>query len=131
MNYQKEKIGMQKREDKLELEIPELDFKRLVKTGTVDKIDDSFATLLKGNQKNKVIAGHNIDLVFHALHNIKIGMRLQFNDHGEKKEYQVEQILTVHPYEAYYLDETEKDQLTLITCTEQDQKRLVVICKRI
>lgn len=131
MDYQKEKIGMQKREEKLELEIPDLDFKRLIKIGTIDKIDDSFATLLEQNTKNKIIAGHDIDLVFHELHNVKIGMTILFNEYGKKQEYQVEQILIVHPYEAHYLEETEEEQLTLITCTEYDQKRLVITCKRI
>ncbi len=131
MDYQKEKIGIQKREDKLELEIPDLNFTRLIKEGTVDNIDDSFAILLRETEKNKVIAGHNIDTIFHELHNVKIGMKIIFNNHGDELKYQVEQILIVHPYEAHYLEETEEEQLTLITCTEHDQKRLVILCKRI
>lgn len=129
--YQKEFNRIQEKPDKIELEIPEWNFKRLVKLGTVDKIDDQFATLLKGNQKNKVIAGHNIDLIFHELHNLSIGMKIMLNEYGIKKEYLVEKIIIVNPEEVECLKETLREQLTLITCAEHDQKRLVVICNRI
>lgn len=131
VSYQKEIISMQEKKDKIELEIPEWNFKRLVKLGTVEKIDDQFATLLKGNQKNKVIAGHDIDSVFHAIHNLSKGMKILLHEYGMTKTYQVVEMIIVTPDKVRYLEETSKEQLTLITCAEYDQKRLIVICNRI
>lgn len=131
VSYQKEIISMQEKTDKIELEIPEWNFKRLIKLGTVEKIDEKFATLLKGNQKNKVIAGHDIDLIFHKIHNLTIGMTIILNEYGIRKTYQVIEMIIVTPDKVQYLEETLNEQLTLITCADYDQKRLIVICKRI
>lgn len=131
VSYQKEFISIQEKKDFIELEIPEWNFKRLIKLGTVEKIDNQFATLLKGNQKNRIIAGHDIDLVFHAIHKLSIGMEISLNEYGIKKKYQVVKMEIVNPDEVQYLEETSNEQLTLITCAEYDQKRLIVICNRI
>lgn len=129
--YQKEKPGIQNKKQIMKLEIPELNFTRSIIIGNVNKIDRFSATLLEKNHNNQIIVGHNIVSVFHDLHYLKTGMYVYFTDHFEKKKYQVTKILTVDPTEVKYLDETEKEQLTLITCTKNDQKRLIIICNRL
>lgn len=129
--YQKEKQEIQNKKEVMNLEIPELNMKRSIATGNSNKIDRFFATLLEGNHNNQVIAGHNIASVFHDLHYLKIGMYIYFTDHFEKQKYQVSKMLIVDPTQIKYLQETETEQLTLITCTENDQKRLIIICNKL
>lgn len=115
----------------LTFKIPDWNFERLVKRGSVDKIDPYFATLLEGNQNNIIIAGHNIDTVFHDLHYLSLGMKVQLFKNDFYTDYQVVDIIIADLEEVKYLEETNQKQLTLITCTQNDQKRLVIICNSI
>ena len=125
-------ISKMKKEDNCtKLEIPVWEWEKLIQIGTIEEISSSFATLLKGNKNNLVIAGHDTDLVFHALQQIKIGMKISLWVEKKHSIYQVQKILKVYPEEVKYLAETKNEQLTLITCTEQDKKRLVIICSKI
>lgn len=113
------------------IEIPNWNWKRAVRIGTVDHIYSKYATLLTETKNNIVIAGHDIDIVFHELQKIKVGEEVVFIVDGEEIMYQVTEVKKVWPYQIEYLKETEESQLTLITCTENDAKRLIVICKKI
>lgn len=129
VNYQNEKLIMEKEPDKIiKLEIPEWNFERIVKEGSVNQIDNLFATLLVGNQNNVVIAGHDIPIVFHDLQNVQLEMNIYLKKGNKITEYIVVEKKAVVPTEVVYLEETEDERLTLITCTENDQKRLIIIC---
>ncbi|MCI9233976.1 MAG: sortase [Bacilli bacterium] len=126
--YQKEKCILEQEEQTMKLEIPEWNFERLIKTGSVNQIDKLFATYIPGNKNNVVIAGHNIHVVFRELHNIHLGMKIYLKKGNKITEYVVIEKKSVKPTEIQYLEDTIKEQLTLITCTENDQKRLIIIC---
>lgn len=127
--YYKEKLNLEK-EEAIRLEIPEWNFERHIKEGSVNHIDDSFATYIPGNKNNIVIAGHDIPIVFHQLQNIRIGMSIYLKKGNKVFKYTVIDKKSVKPTEIQYMYDTEKEQLTLITCTENDQKRLIVICAK-
>lgn len=131
VDFHKEKINLERQETEIKkLEIPEWNFERFIKVGTVNQIDNSFATYLPGNKNNIVIAGHDIPLVFHQLQKIKIGMKVYIKKGNKMIEYIVVDKKSVKPTEVQYLEDTKDEQLTLITCTEDNQKRLIVICKK-
>lgn len=136
-NMEKEIVIKQEKEKQIQLEetqkleIPDWNWERLIELGTVDQISDNFGTLLKGNKKNLIIAGHDTDQVFHDIHKLQLGMDLVFIKNGQKTKYQVTKIVKVDPTQVEYLEETKKEQLTLITCADDDQKRLIVICEKI
>lgn len=125
--YQKEKVNLEK-DGGMKLIIPEWDFERLIKEGTVNQIDDSFATYIPGNKNNIVIAGHDIPIVFHQLQYIQIGMTIYLRNGNKIIKYIVTDKKSVKPTKIQYMNDSEEEQLTLITCTENDQKRLIVIC---
>lgn len=129
--YQQEKMVMEEKSDTMELEVPAWNWNRFIKEGTIDQIDSNFGTLITDNIHNIILAGHDLDWIFHDLHQLEIGNRIVFKKYGLEKWYQVEKILVVSPDQVQYLEDTQSDQLTLITCTENDQKRLIVICKKI
>lgn len=131
VSYYQEKKEILQQEEILTFKIPDWNFERLVKRGTVYKIDPYFATLLEGNQNNIIIAGHNIDTVFHDLHDLSLGMKVQLFKNEIHTDYQVTDIIIAELEEVQYLEETKQKQLTLITCTQNDQKRLIIICKTI
>ena len=113
----------------IELEFPKFQIKRFIKIGTIEEIDDNFPTLLVGNKNNIIIAGHDRSHIFHFLHNLKIGNEVIYKNNDEEYFYQITNILVVKPEEIQYLEETTNKQLTLITCTEHNQKRLIIICQ--
>ena len=128
-SYSEDKLFLEK-EETIRLEIPEWDFERFVKIGTVNHIDDSFATYIPGNKNNIVIAGHDIPIVFHQLQNIQIGMKVYLKKGNKVVRYTVIDKKSVKPTEVQYMYDSIEEQLTLITCTENDQKRLIVICSK-
>lgn len=131
IQYHKEIRSFKASSEPMELLIPEWNWYRYIKIGTIDQIDDNFATLFYHNQKNLIIAGHDIDRVFHSLQKIEIGMEVLLKQEKQTIRYRVEKIMRVFPEEIQYLEETSIEQLTLITCTENNRKRLIVICSRV
>lgn len=130
ITYKDEKQSFSDSKRTLELEFPNLEIKRFIKLGGEDYIDDNFATLLPENTNNIVIAGHNRNHIFHFLHNVKIGDEVIYHKNKTEFYYQVTEILTVKPEEIQYLEETETNQLTLLTCTKNNKMRLVIICRQ-
>lgn len=129
--YQHEKNQIQESVEHMKLVIPNWGWERYIKRGKIDNIDPLFGTIFGKNEKNQIIAGHNINRVFHDLHYLKKGMRIEFHRNNQVLTYYVFNMLIVNIDEVQYLEETKKEQLTLITCTENDQKRLIVICLRV
>lgn len=129
--YQHEKNLIKESVEHMELVIPDWEWKRYIKRGKIDSIDPLFGTMFGKNERNKIIAGHNINRVFHDLHYLKKGMRIELHYNNQILTYNVFDMLIVNVDEVQYLEESEKEQLTLITCTENDQKRLIIICLRV
>jgi len=128
-SYYKEKSTLNK-EETMRLEIPEWNFERFIKVGSVNHIDNSFATYIPGNKNNIIIAGHDIPIVFHQLQDIQIDMVIYLKKGNKVTRYTVVDKKSVKPTEIQYMYDSIEEQLTLITCTENDQRRLIVICAK-
>ena len=117
------------------IEVPSLKIRNLIKEGTNKFVLDKnyvgyvkHTAFLNSEEGNIVLAGHNNKYVFGPLHKISIGDIININDKIDNKIFKV--------VEKYEIDETDlsvfdsiKDnlQLTLITCTNIDKKRLIVV----
>lgn len=77
------------------------------------------------DEENIILAGHNISNVFRQLYDLKLGDKV-FVVSKIKEDYVVEKITIVQ--KNYKLN---KSDLTLITCTNDNQNRLVIYLKKI
>ncbi len=97
-----------------------------------DILDQNYAGIWNQNKNleeinNIVLAGHNIKSVFRILH--------ELNENDEIKLYHKNYIWTykviskeiIHDDDFSYFEETNEKRLTLITCTKEKKKRLIVI----
>ena len=75
---------------------------------------------------NIILSGHNNKYVFHKLYKLDIGDEIIISDFNISRSYTVEKIKYVNIKDTSVFEN--KDRLTLITCTNDTQKRLVVIC---
>lgn len=128
-------------EDKIEINnydgylyIPKFEYKGLIETGDSKKVLDSNniyhlenGSKIKDELGNTVLAGHNNRYVFSILYKLNIGDELIVYDKEIKYKFSVYKIETVNITDIYVLDNlSDKKILTLITCTKNNQKRLVV-----
>ncbi|REH79716.1 class A sortase SrtA [Staphylococcus felis] len=79
------------------------------------------------NDQNISIAGHTdyaLNYQFTDMHEAKKGDKVTFTVGQDKRHYKITSIRDVDPYEVEVLDEMKKnkDQLTLITCDDYDEK---------
>lgn len=77
--------------------------------------------------QNIAIAGHtnySLNYQFTELHKAKKGAEVIFKLGKETRKYQITSIKDVDPYQVEVLEEMkkDKDQLTLITCDDYDEK---------
>lgn len=97
-------------------------------------------TALPGDSGNVVLTGHSsyyawdpgrFKDVFALLHDVKVGDKIVLYFNQKKFVYEIAQKKVVTPEQVDVLGESEKDQLTLITCTPigTNLKRLVVTAK--
>ena len=110
--------------------IPKYKYKNLIKKG--DKaIDENLVSMHKlssgiGEGKNIILSGHNNRYVFHKLYSINIGDEIIISDFKTEYKYIVNEKKIVNIDDSSIFNDDNK--LTLITCTDDTQKRLVVIC---
>lgn len=116
--------------------IPELNIKRIIMDDTTDDIlDRYYVGLVSGNPDdqlgNVVLAGHNVKQVFHGLHQIRMGTEIIL------KAKQKETFIVDNKYETLKNDynvlktTTDSKKLTLITCTNDPDYRLIVTAKKV
>lgn len=110
--------------------IPKYNYKNLIKKG--DKaIDENYVSMHKlsshiGEGKNIILSGHNNRYVFHKLYSIKVGDEIIISDFRHDFRYIVNEKRIVDVSDSSIFND--ENRLTLITCTDDTQKRLVVIC---
>lgn len=80
---------------------------------------------------NFCVAGHNFQNknMFHNLKDLEVGNQLFISDHNIGRiEYQVNQIYVVKPEDVSCLSQetNQKREVTLITCTNDSEKRIIV-----
>ena len=111
--------------------------KRLITTGT-DK-----ATLDKGlvgtlsvsagiddEVGNLIIAGHSVSNTFQKLHYMKIGEEIKIVSHKDTYIYKITEKYTINDNDmSYFKKIDDKKILTLITCKNNGNQRLIVIAE--
>lgn len=112
------------------IEIPKYNIKRLIKEGTTNQIlDNNYVGKMNIDTPNLVLlAGHNINLVFHKIHYLKENDLVYLNN--EKYKVISYKEIDVNDYSIlndFYNEKT----LILMTCTKNQNKRYIVICKEI
>ncbi len=119
------------------IELTDYNIKRLI-ISTTDKIllDKGFVGILKGSANlddeygNIILAGHSIINVFQNLHYTKVGDTIKLVSH--LKEYNftiVEKHIIADDDFSYFKQSDNQKILTLVTCENNNKKRLVVIAK--
>lgn len=115
------------------LEIPSLNLKLSVADGIDDYILENYighfpsTPLFDGNVG---MAGHNSSRFFATLKNIKKGDEIKYNFLLGEKTYIVETITEIQEDDWSYLEDTEDDRLTIITCVKgKTELRLCVQAK--
>ncbi len=117
--------------------IPKFDYKGIIMHGDEKMILDSNNVLFLNNGSNIndkfgniVLAGHNSKYVFSILYKLSIGDTLVVNTYDYEYKFLVYEIKTINIKDTYILDNLyDKKILTLITCTRDNQRRLIVRAK--
>lgn len=113
--------------------IPKIQLKKLIKYGTNREIlDENYVGILSGKtleNKNIVLAGHNIQTVFKELKNLNIGDEIILNTIKKVNYYKVYKIVKINPNEFKYFYDANEEILTLVTCADNNTRRLLIICK--
>lgn len=113
------------------IEIPNFNFQRII-INTTDLIEENKTYIGIFNKekeidkiKHLVLAGHNIKGVFSFLPEIKQNNLIYIYYKDKKYTYKVMYTKIISVKDMYILNE-KGDFLTLITCTNNDQKRFIV-----
>lgn len=114
------------------LEVPSVHIKEAVYPGpaTPEQLERGVSFAEKDESlkdQNISIAGHtnySLNYQFTELHKAKKGAEVTFKVGKETRKYKITSIKDVDPYQVEVLDEMkkDKDQLTLITCDDYDEK---------
>ena len=113
------------------LYIPKFNYKNLIKIGD-NVLDKNLVEMLSFSDKigesNILLAGHNNYHVFGKLYDLDIGNEIILSDFNLDYRYIVKELkyIKVNDYSIF----NNKDSLTLITCTSNNQRRFVVVAKR-
>ncbi|PCF63872.1 class A sortase SrtA [Staphylococcus intermedius] len=114
------------------LEVPSVGIKEAVYPGpaTPEQLERGVSFAEKDESlkdQNIAIAGHtnySLNYQFTELHKAKKGAEVTFKVGKETRKYKITSITDVNPSQVEVLDEMnkDKDQLTLITCDDYDEK---------
>lgn len=118
-NYSNEYLGY--------IEIPKYNIKRVIKNGvTKDVLDKNYVGLMNESNNLIILAGHNINLVFHKIHYLKKDdlIYLKMNKKNTYKVVETKEI-SIEDKSIIYKKYNTKT-LILITCTKNPNKRFIV-----
>lgn len=110
--------------------IPKFYYKNVIKKG--DKaINENLVSMHNLSDPigsdNIILSGHNNKYVFHKLYKLDIGDEIIIGDFKKDYRYTVDNIKVVNIDDSSVFN---KEGLKLITCTNDNQKRLVVFCTK-
>lgn len=111
--------------------LPKYDYKNLIKKDE-SALDDNLVLMTNFSDpigdNNIVLAGHNNKYVFNKLYYMSIGDEIILSDFSLDYKYVVDDFkyISVDDYNELIHD----NSLVLITCTNDNQKRYIVIAKR-
>lgn len=113
------------------LDIEKINLKIGVRKNEGNNIESHPVILNSGNvEDNIIIAAHNKDGLFKDLSKLEIGDKIKLKNKNIENTYSVTKQKTAKPTEIEELKKLKKDQLILMTCTEDDDKRLIVIAEK-
>ncbi|MDD3341473.1 MAG: sortase [Bacilli bacterium] len=119
------------------LEIPALQISRVIKDSVDPSIlDQRYVGIWNQNKNLKidhhiVLAGHNVKDVFGKIKNLQKKDKIILHYKDVIYEYEVTNKKIISVQDLSYLEETKENKITLLTCTNDDQKRQIVIGKLI
>lgn len=112
------------------IEIPKYNIKRLIKEGMNDEmLDNNYVGFKRINDKLILLAGHDINLVFHKIH------YLETNDLIYLNLYKLIKYKVIKTYEINVDDYSilnnkyDSETIILMTCTKEENKRYIVIAQ--
>lgn len=118
-------------------EIPALDIKAPVMDGTEHEVLSKAAGHFPGTgavgRGNYCIAGHNSTIyaeIFNEMKHIETGMEMYLIDNDDnrtKYTYIVTENFIVEPSETRVLDDFGDNRITIVTCTDDDTQRQIVV----
>ena len=108
------------------LEIPKINLRADIKEGTTKEIMEDYIGHFEETRKdegNVGLAAHNRGYknnYFARLKELKEGDSIFYNYQGETKEYIVTKHIIIRATDWNYLEDTEENTITLITCVENE-----------
>lgn len=124
--------------DMMKLEIPSIELEQYVLNETTDENLAAALTQIKTNQNpakdNFSIAGHRGyrgDRFFRQLPEVKPGAEIKLQDKDATYIYEVDSVKIVEPNDVAILQNTDKPEITLVTCTLSGKQRVAVTGKLI
>ena len=112
------------------IEIPKYNIRRLIKNGTENNILDKYYVGKFNINKNNliVLAGHNVNIVFHKIHYLKENDLIYINNN----KYIVYDYKEININDYSYINKIyDKKTIMLITCTKDKNKRYIVLAQLI
>lgn len=115
------------------IEIPALHLSKVIQPSTDLKVLDQYYVGIWSPEKDiqkarhLVLAGHNVKNVFASLRKLEIGDLIYIYNKDQKYTYIVHDKKEIHITDMFYLRESEEKKLSLLTCTKNNQKRLLVM----
>lgn len=113
------------------LEIEKINVKTGVRKNEGNNIEKHPVILNSGEvEDNIIIAAHNKEGLFKDISKLKNGDKIKLKKDNVENTYSVIKQKTAKPTEIEELKKLKKDQLILITCTDDDSERLIVIAEK-
>lgn len=113
------------------INIPKYEYSKLIKTN--GKLESDTVLLFDNKSNindevyNIVLAGHNTNNVFSILYRLSIDDEIIINTFDKKYVFRIYDIKTINIKDTYILDNIYDDKIvTLITCTTDNQRRLII-----
>lgn len=121
------------------IEIKKIGVKRLIKSGITKKVlDDNFVGFVNSSNNldektgNSILAGHNISIVFSKLRLLQYNDEIIINTYKSNYRYKVVSKKEISIVDKNNFPKSNSDKiLTLLTCTNDYEKRLVIIAKKV
>lgn len=114
------------------IKIDKYNINKIIKKGTTNEIlDKNYVGMMDINKKNLIVlAGHNTNNVFHKIYYLKKNDLIEI--YLDKKEiYKVKTIKEINVDDYEILNKKYKNKtLILMTCTNKQNKRLIVISEK-
>lgn len=81
-----------------------------------------------GEKGNAIFYAHNTRSLFKNLVKAEVGQTINIEtDRGKSREYAIKEVKIVKPTDVYILEQGEREEITIYTCTGfKNTKRLVV-----